>query len=375
MNESLAKLQRISEPRRFVKDEYICFEGKPGEEMYVILYGEVGVFITSPIGTLTEVARLKPGSFFGEMAIFDNQPRSASCIALEESICVAVDKNNIKKFFEFCPDMAKAIMKGMSSRIRNLNIELYKRSRSSKKHRIPRFFIPTTYSFGHLVDKPFQDPEHLEEFVQFCPVCGGQIKSTRVLYNTLEVAEERTDGRTIYRRCDPLWLNITTCPHCHYSNHYLNFFKINEIDLELVKNVLSQQTATISSYKNISSEFDRLVLSYLQAININEALYDSDNVLIGSMYMNLYWLCDGEMDKRFVNYCAKNAVKKFRVAIDDEQISDNEVKGRVAFYLSSLLVHLDMYRDALEYLNLAILCPDQNVRKFAQALKKSIDKT
>ena len=90
------------------------------------------------------------------------------------------------------------------------------------------------------------------------------------------------------------------------------------------------------------------------------------------MYMNLYWLCDGEADRRFVNYCAKNAVKKFRVAIDDEQISDNEVKGRVALYLANLLVYLYMPADAQEYLNFALLCPDANVRKHALELKNRI---
>ena len=98
--ETLEQLRKISMPRQFPKDEYICYEGQLGNEMYIILKGEVGVFVTNPIGTLNQVATIGVGDFFGEMAIFDNLPRSASCIALEETIAVAVTKENLDAFYK-----------------------------------------------------------------------------------------------------------------------------------------------------------------------------------------------------------------------------------------------------------------------------------
>ena len=83
--ETIKQLQKVSVPRTFAKDEYICYEGQPGNEMYIILKGLVSICLTSAIGTLIEVDQLKSGDFFGEMAIFDNLPRSASCIALEDT--------------------------------------------------------------------------------------------------------------------------------------------------------------------------------------------------------------------------------------------------------------------------------------------------
>ena len=46
------------------------------------------------------------GDFFGEMAIFDNLPRSASCIAKDDTVCIAVTKENLSAFIGNCPDMA-----------------------------------------------------------------------------------------------------------------------------------------------------------------------------------------------------------------------------------------------------------------------------
>ncbi|MBQ8730647.1 MAG: cyclic nucleotide-binding domain-containing protein, partial [Lachnospiraceae bacterium] len=105
--ETILQLKKISTPKQFVAKDYVCYEGQPGREMYIILKGSVGVFITSVIGTLTQVATIKEGDFFGEMAIFDNLPRSASCIALEDTIAVAITKDNLSDLMATCPEIAK----------------------------------------------------------------------------------------------------------------------------------------------------------------------------------------------------------------------------------------------------------------------------
>ena len=115
--ETILQLRKISEPRQFTKDDYICHEGQPGNEMYIILKGEIGVFITSALGTLVQVATIGIGDFFGEMAIFDNLPRSASCIALEDTLVVAVNKDNLQEFLATCPEIARQMMENMSGRI------------------------------------------------------------------------------------------------------------------------------------------------------------------------------------------------------------------------------------------------------------------
>ena len=102
--ETIVQLRKISTPKQFVKDDYICNEGQPGNEMYIILKGSVGVFVTNAIGTLTYVATIGAGDFFGEMAIFDNLPRSASCIALEDTLCVAINEENIDRFLKMVDD-------------------------------------------------------------------------------------------------------------------------------------------------------------------------------------------------------------------------------------------------------------------------------
>ncbi len=156
--ETILQLQKMSTFCQFKKDEYICHEGEPGNEMYIILKGSIGIYLTNFFGNLTEVAKITEGDFFGEMAIFDNQPRSASCIALEDTLCVAINKENLREFFVNCPDLAERVVANMSKRIRHMNDELYKNAFGLKKHRTPKFTIPSAYAFSHTAQEPYQDP-------------------------------------------------------------------------------------------------------------------------------------------------------------------------------------------------------------------------
>jgi len=159
--DTIAQLRKISAPKMFAKDDYICHEGQPGDEMYIILKGSVGIFITNTLGTLNQVATMKEGGFFGEMAIFDDLPRSASCIAMEDSVCVAIDKSNLKEFLVTCPDIAIQMLNNMSGRVRKLNDDLYKSNRGSKTMLETKFVMPSEYSFRHIVKEPYQDPRFL----------------------------------------------------------------------------------------------------------------------------------------------------------------------------------------------------------------------
>ena len=164
--DTIEQLKKIATPKFFKTDDYVCYEGQPGSEMYIILKGSVGIFRTSPIGTLNQVATIKEGGFFGEMAIFDNLPRSASCIALEDTIAVAVTKENLQEFLSTCPEIAGQMLENMSGRIRKLNVELYQNNRFVKNRHVPKFEIPTIYTSGHVVKTPYQDPQLRDMLIQ-----------------------------------------------------------------------------------------------------------------------------------------------------------------------------------------------------------------
>ncbi len=90
--------------REYPKDNMIFAENMPGKELYIIQKGTVK--ITKIMGE-NEVllAVLKPGDIFGEMSLIENKPRSASAIVMEDSVMLAVNKENFARMVTSQPQI------------------------------------------------------------------------------------------------------------------------------------------------------------------------------------------------------------------------------------------------------------------------------
>lgn len=85
-------------------------EGDQGNDLYIIADGAAAVSIRLPDGGDKEIARFAPGDFFGEMSIFDNAPRSASCCALEKSVLYSLSKDAFTDIITEHPALALKLM-------------------------------------------------------------------------------------------------------------------------------------------------------------------------------------------------------------------------------------------------------------------------
>ena len=109
--------------KRYRDGEVLCREGDPGNHMFVIQQGEVEV-ITEKNGRETRLAVLGVGNIFGEMAVFQNEPRSATVRAVGEVCALTVDKRNLLRRVSEDPTMAFRLINLLSSRVRELNQEV-----------------------------------------------------------------------------------------------------------------------------------------------------------------------------------------------------------------------------------------------------------
>lgn len=370
-HETIEQLRKISVPKQFAKKEYICHEGQPGNEMYLILKGSVGVFVTSVIGTLSHVATIGEGDFFGEMAIFDNLPRSASCIAIEDTVVVAITKENLQAFLENCPEIAGQMLERMSGRIRKLDDELYKNSRFVKNRHVPRFELPYQHHEGKKRRVPYQEKSLLTEYKQACPICGKAVSVIDVKRNLLEEINFAQDCRVTYKACNPLWFEVFSCTHCRYTNHYLKFFGINNFEYELVKEVVrKEQLPVAESAIAKRGPYDVLVMQYLQAIHINEYINAGADALIGSMWRNLYWLAKDADETEFAAYCAKKAMQKCQKALDENQFADEASRSSTAMFLVVLLINAQEVNGIMKYINIAAEASDERIRNQALRLRE-----
>ncbi len=100
----------------------LIFEaGEKGTEMYVLLEGQVDIEVNGKV-----FDTISPGEFFGEMALIDNSPRSATARASKPSVVVPVDKYNFTYYVEHSPFFALDVMSVMADRLRR-QIDVYGR--------------------------------------------------------------------------------------------------------------------------------------------------------------------------------------------------------------------------------------------------------
>jgi len=104
--------------------EVIICEGDEGKCMFVIQEGEVEVLIAGENDNEIRLGVRGEGEFFGEMAIFDRDVRSATVKALGDARVLTVDKKNFMRRVHEDPSLAFRLVETMSHRIRELGEEV-----------------------------------------------------------------------------------------------------------------------------------------------------------------------------------------------------------------------------------------------------------
>ncbi|HEX6400434.1 MAG TPA: flavin reductase, partial [Actinomycetota bacterium] len=109
--EVLDAITARGEQRRYEAGTAVVREGEPGDELSVILEGEVRVERSG-----TVLAIFGPGEFFGELAVFDGRPRSADVIAITDLRVLAVPRDAIRTALEAEPPAAWAMLETLAAR-------------------------------------------------------------------------------------------------------------------------------------------------------------------------------------------------------------------------------------------------------------------
>jgi signal transduction histidine kinase len=110
-----------AELRKFLNDQPIFKEGQAGDGMYVLGSGGVQISAMVPQGERKPLAHLKPGDYFGEMAVIDNEPRSASAIAVGDTVVYYLPRELVLKLLERSPLLAVRLIREFSHRMREFN--------------------------------------------------------------------------------------------------------------------------------------------------------------------------------------------------------------------------------------------------------------
>ena len=105
------------------KDQVLFHEGDKSDGMYIIRRGELVVYLEKG-GSEVRLATLGPGAMLGEMALFDNKPRSASARAVSEAEITQISNDDFAKLMKQIPKWFVGLMTTLSTRLRETNERL-----------------------------------------------------------------------------------------------------------------------------------------------------------------------------------------------------------------------------------------------------------
>ena len=149
------RIAEVARERSYPKNSVILFEDDPGDALYVVVQGSVKVVLIGEDGREVILSVLGQGDFFGDMALIDDEPRSAHVIAMEESALLVLRRDDFRRRVESSPGVAWALLQELSRRLRRADEKIGTLVLLDVPGRIARMLLDAAEDGGaDLIDKP-----------------------------------------------------------------------------------------------------------------------------------------------------------------------------------------------------------------------------
>lgn len=116
--EELDSFAELTRERSYPRGSVILFENDPGDSLFVVRSGRVKVVLIGEDGREVILGVLGVGQHFGELALIDEQPRSAHVIAMEDASLIILRREDFRKRVESSPSVAWSLLTELSRRLR-----------------------------------------------------------------------------------------------------------------------------------------------------------------------------------------------------------------------------------------------------------------
>jgi CRP/FNR family transcriptional regulator, cyclic AMP receptor protein len=153
--EELERFAELTRERSYPKGSVILFQDDPGDSLFVLRAGRVKVVLIGEDGREVILGVLEPGAHFGELALIDDQPRSAHVIAMEDAQLLILRREDFKRRVEANPTVAWALLTELSRRLRRADVKIGGVVLLDVPGRIARLLLDLANETGsELIEKP-----------------------------------------------------------------------------------------------------------------------------------------------------------------------------------------------------------------------------
>jgi len=168
--EDRVELLRLARRRRFARGEVVFHEGDPGDTMHLIAQGHVAVRVTTPLGDVAMLRVLRPGEFFGELAVISPGPRNATVVALDRTETLGISKDQLDDMRSRRPAIDAVVIEALATEVRRLAGALTEALYMPSETRLFRRLVDLIALFGSETAPASVIPLTQEELAQLAGV-------------------------------------------------------------------------------------------------------------------------------------------------------------------------------------------------------------
>ena len=149
----LAQLAGDLQERCCAAGETVFYQGDPGDAAYIVVSGRVRVYVLSEEGQEVSMIMYGPGALFGELALIDRQPRSATIVAMEPTVLLVLNGRDFSRHLRNSYELALKLMLTLSARLRHTTEEVKSLATLDVSERIIRKLLDLARHEGVTTDR------------------------------------------------------------------------------------------------------------------------------------------------------------------------------------------------------------------------------
>lgn len=154
-DQQLNELLGMAHKARYDRNNTIINQGERSNSLYIVLDGRLKVFATDEEGRQVLLAFLNKGDFFGELSLLDDEPRSASVMAVEPSQVLCLTQENFHRFSSAHPEHLLPMLRILARRLRALDDTICSLSTLDVYGRVARILLQEAeeHDKGHVTPR------------------------------------------------------------------------------------------------------------------------------------------------------------------------------------------------------------------------------
>lgn len=265
--------------------------------MFLILNGRVGIYKAHSKGE-TVVTELSGGEFVGAVAYFSSIEEEEKVVAMEDTMAIRIDEDNIDHFITSNPNTIIKLMASLSEELRIANESFTQSGLDEVVYKEgvdvapPDIMEGRMFPTGHLKYPQKIDKGHFKFLFDkriSCPICEKDFSIYQIRRSKLKLIENRRDFRKVYEGFDESWYDIWVCPHCHYANFHYEFFKVSGLQKLNLKQTLLLVDHQTGKREMLKKNYGQVFQDYYLALACKTVM-KSSSYEMARLWLRLAWL-------------------------------------------------------------------------------------